>query len=122
MDKRKQLGVEGELMVARSLERQGFTIKEKNYRKPYGEIDVIAKKKNLLIFVEVKRRKNQGFDLSQLITLSKQKKIIRTAKFFILEHKIYNTVYRFDVALVTYDNNNQHQLTYIENAFTEQAR
>jgi len=114
MDKRKQLGVEGELMVARSLERQGFTIKEKNYRKPYGEIDVIAKKKNLLIFVEVKRRKNQGFDLSQLITLSKQKKIIRVAQEYIARHNYDETYCRFDIALI-----DGEKLNYIPDAFTE---
>jgi len=113
-DPRKALGDEGELMVARALERQGFTIQAKNYRKPFGEIDVIAKKNDLLIFVEVKRRKKRSFDLSQLITLSKQRKIIMVAQEYIARHNHDSMYCRFDVALI-----DGQELTYIPDAFTQ---
>jgi len=116
MDKRKQLGIEGEQIVALTLERQGFSIEQKNYRKQYGEIDLIAKKKDLLVFVEVKRRKQAQFDLGQLITWSKQKKIIKVAQEYISRHNHEEMDCRFDVALIEGNN-----LTYIPNAFVDES-
>ena len=74
MDKRAKLGKKGEDIVAKKLKSEGFSILHRNYRKRFGEIDIIAVKKDLLIFVEVKMRKNPLFDLSYLIVPSKQKK------------------------------------------------
>jgi len=50
MNQRKKLGNAGEDLVARALEQQGFVIEHRNYRKRYGEIDLIASKKELLVF------------------------------------------------------------------------
>lgn len=115
---RQQLGFDGETFVATYLQQQGFTILERNYRKRYGEIDLIANKGNLLVFVEVKMRRYRYFHLSQAITPTKQRKIIKTAKAYISKHQINDTIYRFDVALIEL-HNNSHQLTYIPNAFTD---
>lgn len=115
---RKKLGSAGEQTTVSYLEKHNFIILSQNYTKRYGEIDVIARKKDLVVFVEVKLRKNNYFHLSEVITLQKQKKIIRTAKAFILEHKLYNVIYRFDVALIIDKNSNQ-EITYIESAFTD---
>ena len=114
MDKRKLFGQEGEERVAFYLKQRGFVIEHKNYRKRFGEIDIIASKDDLLIFVEVKRRKRSYFDLSQLINWSKQKKIINVAKEYIAQHNHDQKYCRFDVALIDND-----QLTYLQNAFQE---
>ena len=114
MDQRKKLGQQGEDLVARTLEQQGFVIEARNYRKRYGEIDLIASKKELLIFVEVKRRAQKYFDLEYLITPSKQRKIIMVAKEYIVRYNQDQKVCRFDVALIVGD-----QLTYLPNAFNE---
>jgi len=108
------LGNAGEDHVARELEQQGFTIEHRNYRKRYGEIDVIASKKDLLVFVEVKRRKKAYFHLGELITWSKQRKIVMVAKEYIARYDHADKVCRFDVALIEGDT-----LTYLPNAFTE---
>ncbi len=50
----KEIGNQGEILVANYLKKQGFELIEMNYRKPWGEIDVIAKKSNVMHFVEVK--------------------------------------------------------------------
>ena len=114
MDYRKKIGNDGELIVARILEKRGFTIEQKNYRKPFGEIDLIARKKDLIAFVEVKRRQKKSFDLGQLITKSKQKKIIMVAQEYIARHNHDKIFCRFDIALL--DGN---EFTYIEDAFTD---
>ena len=116
MDKRKRLGNQGEDLVAKNLEQHGFTIKHRNYRKCYGEIDIIAHKDDLLVFVEVKYRKQAFFEASQLVPRSKQKKIIMVAKEYMARYDHAEKVCRFDIALVEGE-----KLTYIPHAFTEEG-
>jgi len=116
MDKRKVLGALGEDLVAKNLEQQGFTIQHRNYRRRYGEVDIIADKDDVLVFVEVKCRKHAYFDVSQLVPWSKQKKIIMVAKDYIARYDHAEKVCRFDVALVEGE-----KLTYLENAFCEEG-
>ncbi len=119
MNDNKSLGNAGELFVVQHLQQQGFIICVQNYRKFFGEIDIIASKKNLYIFVEVKTRKSKNMPMGQLISSLKQQKIIKTAQTFIAECKLgYNNIYRFDVALLV-KNNTGFSMNYIENAFTK---
>jgi putative endonuclease len=109
--------VHGESIVAQYLEDRGFSIVASNYQRRTGEIDLIARKAEVVAFVEVKSRRNCHFNLSEVITPAKQRKIIKTAQRFILENGLFDTVYRFDVALVELENTGD-QVTYIENAYT----
>ncbi|MGZ6251057.1 MAG: YraN family protein [Candidatus Chromulinivorax sp.] len=115
----KKLGNQGELFVVQYLQQHGFTLHCQNYRQFFGEIDVIAYKKSLYLFVEVKTRKTHSSLMGQLISKSKQEKIIKTAQYFIAEQKLSNITARFDVALLIQEQNNFH-IDYIENAFTQQ--
>ncbi len=112
-------GKKGEELAAQWLEQAGYQIYEKNYAVKYGEIDIIAGKGDLLIFVEVKIRQQAYFYLSQLIAPSKQRKIIKAALWYIAQQHITNMIYRFDVALLEGDVNN-YTMHYIENAFTKE--
>ena|SRR3990167_7743319 len=114
----RSFGNQGEDFVVSFLEKQGFTIAIQNYRKFFGEIDIIAYKPQLYIFVEVKTRRSASIAMGQLISMPKQQKIIKTARTFIAEQKLYNYVYRFDVALVQ-PNGATFSIEYIENAFTQ---
>ena len=113
-DYRKLVGQQGEDLVAQTLLNQGFVIAERNYRKHYGEIDIIARKKNLVLFVEVKRRAHAYIQLEELVTPSKQRKIIMVARSYIAKHQLTDHDFRFDIALIY-----RETLTYLENAFTE---
>jgi putative endonuclease len=114
---RELTGKIGEALVAHSLEQQGFKILERNYRKFYGEIDIIAVKKDLLVFVEVRSRTHQ-FEDSLKILPSKQKKIVLVARAFLAKHKYDdNKTCRFDVAFV-HGAGVDRTVTYIPNAFT----
>lgn len=110
------LGLQGETKITDYLKKDGFIILKRNYRVREGEIDIIARKKELLVFVEVKTRTTQTYALSEVITRSKQKKIIFTAKHFLATHHFVDVVCRFDVALVEGPN---LQIEYIPNAFSE---
>ena len=112
--KSQKLGASGEARVATMLEKQKFTVVAKNYRQRFGEIDIIAKRDDLTVFVEVKTRKRQYFSLSQVIVPSKQTKILATAKHYMANNDVSGSICRFDVALVTED-----QINYIPNAFNE---
>lgn len=116
MNYKIQKGKEGELLVANHLQKQGYTIISHNYRKRFGEVDVIAQKHDTLAFVEVKWRHNPLIDPAEVISFSKQKKIISIAKHFLSQHNEMEVVCRFDVALIE-ENHHSIELRYIENAF-----
>ncbi len=110
---RSMLGKHGEDLVAAWLTRDGFKILERNYRRQCGEVDLIARKKHLIAFIEVKTRSKHYFELSQVVTPAKQRKIIRTAQTYIIQHEFQHMIFRFDIALIEGNNN----ITYIPNAF-----
>lgn len=120
MKTRTELGKKGELLVAEYLKKQGFTILTTNYSVRGGEIDIVAQKKEVLVFVEVKMRSNIYFNISEVITKNKQQKIILAARMYAARY--YTTaerIHRFDVALVEAQNND-YAITYIPDAFTAQ--
>lgn len=114
-----QLGKKGESLVANYLEKQGFVIHAMNSTVKGGEVDIIAQKKDVLAFVEVKMRTNLYFNLSEVITTSKQRKIIHAARMYLARNAHTDMVYRFDVALVA-QQQDDYAITYIPNAFTSQ--
>ena len=113
------LGSAGEQAVGDWLQKQGFTVLCYNFRSRGGEIDVIAQCKDLLCFVEVKVRTTDYFNSSGLITPSKQRKIIHTARLFCLKNKVSDSILRFDVALAK-PAQNIFEITYIPNAFYDE--
>lgn len=115
---KKEWGEYGEEYVQATLEKKGFTLLARNYRKPCGEIDLVAQKGNLVVFVEVKLRTKHYFHTSEVIVPSKIKKIIRTARVFIATHRLSNSVFRFDVAIMERVGDD-FRLKYIEDAFRE---
>lgn len=112
----KPKGFLGEAHVASWLQQNGYAILRQNYTTKLGEIDIIAKKDNMISFIEVKTRFTTYFDLSELITPSKQKKIILTARRYIALYGNHQDIYRFDVALVE-KTPECLVVSYIENAF-----
>jgi putative endonuclease len=114
--KRKSIGIDGESRVASYLTDRGFTILARNYAKQYGEIDIIASKGDVVAFVEVKTRSYHYLNPEEIITPSKQKKIIMTAQSFIACQNYDDKTYRFDVAFVTVIDKTM-SIEYIDNAF-----
>lgn len=113
--RRKGAWWEGE--AARYLEKAGYAILERNYRTRAGEIDLIARKENLLIFVEVKMRSSEAFGRpEEAIDSRKQKKIIEIAQLYLAEHPSPTQDIRFDVIAITSEGP-QRLIKHIENAF-----
>lgn len=118
MSIKKEYGKLGETITCAHLEQQGFTVCARNFTQKCGEIDIIAKKNDLLVFVEVKFRTNNDIDLGELISFRQQQRIITTAKLFLAQNDNYIPYsYRFDVSLITVNSTQQNCITYIPDAF-----
>ncbi len=113
-----KVGTLGEDAVVKHLKKHKYRIIERNYVSRFGEIDIIAKNKEFLLFVEVKTRKeNSQISGINAVDSKKQQKIILTAEYYLANNET-NLQPRFDVAEVTYAQNNKKlQINYIENAF-----
>ena len=115
--KTKKLGEKGEDIAAAFLKKKGYTILFRNYKCSFGEIDIIAKHKKILSFIEVKTRSTTKFGLPQeAVTALKQTKISRVALEFVQRYKMDNRAARFDVVSVQYLNGGC-DVDLIENAF-----
>lgn len=92
---------------------------ESNFYSRFGEIDLIMREGNVWVFVEVKYRKYDRFGSPfALVSLGKQKKIIKTAKYYLLKKQLneYNSYFRYDVVGLTGPADNP-QITWLKNAF-----
>jgi putative endonuclease len=95
------------------LRRKGMQIVERNYRCPFGEVDIIARDGVKWVFVEVKRRSTLKYGTpAESVTRAKQRKIVRTAQYYWLTHKLADPSVRFDVVTIFQD-----EMNHIENAF-----
>lgn len=117
-DKRSLLGKAGEDLAADYLRRNGFTILERNYRSRSGEIDIIARQGNTLVFIEVKTRKSAAFGApAAAVTSRKQAQISRVAQEYLAQQKLFDKPARFDVVAVLAPDGNQPQIELITDAF-----
>lgn len=94
----KILGGIGEAQAENYLKQKGYDILERNFRSHIGEIDIIAGKKDEIIFVEVKARSSNRFGRPvEAVNYHKQFKIKKTAESYLLAQKKYFSKIRFDV-------------------------
>ena len=101
-DKKQQFGKKGESLAVRHLERLGYRIIEQNYRTKLGEIDIIARDNDTIVFVEVKSRKTGRFGNPKwAVTLQKQRKISMVALQFLKKTRQNSARARFDVVSIT---------------------
>lgn len=114
------LGIRGEKAAVRFLRKKGFRILAKNLHGTYGEIDVVARRKNLIIFVEVKTRdKLYWGDPMEAVKTHKRQNIIDTARAFIARSKLEHCSFRFDILSIIWEPNHPPVFEHYENAFDE---
>lgn len=107
------LGVQGETLAKQYLIDNGYKILEQNYTTKIGEIDIIATKNNIIVFVEVKNRQTKRFGMPrEAITPYKQNKIRKVAVQYLVAEKMINKQVRFDCVEILGDT-----ITHIENCF-----
>ncbi|MDQ0555102.1 YraN family protein [Paraclostridium ghonii] len=110
-----QKGNLGEEIATNYLRSKGAYILENNYKVKFGEIDIIAKLDEELVFVEVKSRSNVNFGYPcEAVNYKKRMKITNVAKYYILKNKLEKVPVRFDVIEIYLRNS---EINHIENAF-----
>ena len=117
----RTLGAFGEEQAVRCLRRKGYRIVERNFRCRQGEIDVIARKRDVLAFVEVKLRKDERFaEAREFVTRAKQERILTAAQLYLARHaELQELQPRFDVIEVyaPQGEDGPVRVEHIENAF-----
>ena len=113
----RRTGSSFEQKAADYLIENGYRILEKNYRIRTGEIDLIAESEREIVFCEVKyRRSAPAAAALSAVDLRKQRKIIRTAQYYLMKHPAYSSrSIRFDVIGIT----GTGHITHIQNAFEQ---
>lgn len=118
---KRALGSFGEDEAVKFLEKNGFTILDRNFRfSRMGEIDIIAREKGYMCFIEVKGRTGMGFGSPiEAVNYKKQLKIRKMAHIYLSKKKMYDMPVRFDIAEVYFNSNKLgiKKINLIRNAF-----
>ena len=114
--KNLEIGYLGEIIAKKYLQNKGYHIVEENYRNKYAEIDLIARNKSILIFVEVRTRSGEQFGTpEESIKRDKIKKLIRNAKAY-AARKRYSKEYRIDaICIVLNERGEAKRIGHYEN-------
>ena len=116
--KNKEKGDEGEKIVIRYLKQCGYEILIRNFRCRSGEIDVIFKDNEEIVFAEIKTRSgtNYGFP-AESVTVFKKNHILNTARYFLYRYHLWNCNVRFDVIEVYLKKYSKYDINHIKNVF-----
>lgn len=111
----KHKGLYGEDLACQELMKMGLKIVERNFKSPYGEVDIVVEHEEELVFVEVKYWDSYDLaDLEYAIDARKRDRIIKTSLYFLERNSIYRDYsLRYDVFFLT----GKSEKYYIENAF-----
>ena len=110
------LGNKGEMLASRYLMDKGFAVLHYNWRCGHKEIDLIARERDTLVFVEVKSRRDESYgDASDAVTTQKIKRLISAAEAYITRNKI-DSPYRFDIVTVV-GGSEPYKIEHIKDAF-----
>ncbi len=114
------LGRCGEELARESLKKLGYRILFNNYRSYLGEIDIVARDKDTICFIEVKTRSGKDFGLPQeSVTRQKQRKLVRLATAFLKEKNLLEQSARFDVvSVILAQDNLEPKIEVFKNAFS----
>ena len=117
MASHNELGKLGEQLAADYLQREGYTILERNFFYDKAEIDIIAQKEErVLVVVEVKTRNSEFFgDPQEFVTKGKIKNLVKAANEYIVSNNLDVEV-RFDIIAIL-KNKTQEKLEHFKNAF-----
>jgi putative endonuclease len=113
----KKTGKIGEDIAIDFLKKKGYKIIERNYKCVFGEVDIVARNKDDIVFVEVKSRRSEYFgDPTDAVDFNKQKKISKIALNYLNEKRVDNHDARFDVIAIKLSPSG-NTVELIENAF-----
>ena len=115
---RQEVGKLGEQIAHRYLKKHGYRIREKGFRCRHGEIDIIAQKKDCIVFVEVRARTGLDFGTpEESLTRAKKRRLIASALTYTTTHQDLPAQWRIDVVAIELDDHGKtRRIELIENA------
>lgn len=118
--KRKEVGILGEKLAQKFIKKKGYRILETNFRCREGEIDIVAKSKDYLVFVEVRTKTGSDFGSpEESITFAKKEKLVALALAYTDTHQDLPSLWRIDFVAVELDERgNAARIELIENAIS----
>lgn len=123
MGNNKKIGAFGESLACEYLIKNGYRILKRNYSCRAGEIDIIAMQGDNVVFIEVKTRSSGRYGMpSEAVSAAKQQKIVRTALHYMQSNRLLDYMCRFDVIEIIVDEDNNHQINLIKDAFQYSGR
>ena len=119
--KRRDTGILGEKLAEDFLKKRGYRIYETNYRCPEGEVDIVARHKDSLVFIEVRSKRSLEFGSpEESITPTKMERLRAVAAHYLQTHNNLPSLWRIDVAAVEIDQKGKPlRIEIIENAVGE---
>ena len=117
MSEKIKLGQHGERIAARYLRLRLYRVLARNYRTPFGEIDLVCRRSGVLVFVEVKTRTSQHFGNPETaITMQKMSHLIKAAECYRRREQCHGQPWRIDVLAIDVTANSRPAITHFENA------
>jgi len=118
-NRRQTLGRWGEDVAAEFLQANGFTIRARNLRTAHGELDIVAEKDGLLVFVEVKTRSSHSFAYPEdSVTSRKQAHLLSAAEDYLQGHPESGEAWQFDVIAVERKPGEKPEIVHFENVIS----
>lgn len=116
--RRLALGAWGEELAAAYLKKRGMRILARNVRTPVGEIDIVARCRTHLVFVEVKTRRGTEYGSPlEAVGRRKQRQILRAVQWYLQRHEV-KLQPRFDVVGILCQSDEEPQVTHVTDAFS----
>jgi len=117
-DARSQLGLQGERLAEAYLKKQGFKTVARRFATPVGELDLVMRKADTVVFVEVKTQRDRLFqDPQEQVTLSKQRRVLRAADWFLHRKRWEDRPCRFDVVAIVLPETGDPEIEHFPDAF-----
>ena len=114
---RQDLGALGEDLALKEITRLGYKCIARNYRCPLGEIDIIAKERESLVFIEIKTRRGRTTGYAkEAITSRKKRQLSKVALTYMKSNNCYDVKSRFDVVVISL-RGGKEEIEVIQNAF-----
>lgn len=117
---RQRLGKWGEDLAVQYLSQKGYLILARNVRTEYGEIDIIAQRDQILVFVEVKTRTNQDFGYPEdALTEQKQSHLLKAIQAYLQKEDLVPPAWQVDILAIQREKGKGILIEHFENALTE---
>ena len=114
---RLDLGKRGEELALKKVQRLGYKCLTRNYRCPLGEVDLVAKDGDTLVFIEIKTRKGRSVGYAkEAVDERKRRQLSKVALTYIKANNCWHMKSRFDVVAISV-NKNKNEIEIVKNAF-----